>query len=158
MGGGAPPPPPKKGMSTAAIVLIVLVSLIAVFGGGCMLCVCIGVKGASDAKEKADLERRNAKSIRLEDLLTAYRTNEVRADTTYKDRYYKVIGGEVDSVTSGSVTVGTGRLIEIPMAQCMLRSDQSAKAGALSKGRRVTVRGKVTGMLLNVILQDCEIL
>jgi hypothetical protein len=163
MGGGGAAPPPKKGMSVAAIVLIILVVLIAVFGGGCLVCVCVVGKSDNDAKEKSDLDRKNAKNIRLDDLLSAYKTNEVRADTTYKDRYYRVNGGEVDDVRKGIsdqmyVTIGTGRLIEIPMVQCMLRSDQTSRASSLSKGRRINVRGKVTGLLLNVILTDCEIL
>ena len=56
------------------------------------------------------------------------------------------------------VTVGTGAAFEIPQVQCSLRSDQSNKAATLQKGQRVTVRGRVHGLMLNVQLHDCEVL
>jgi hypothetical protein len=154
-GGGAPPPPPKQGLSTAAIVLIVLVAGIVLLGGGCMMCLCIGVKGASD---QDDSDKRGARNVSVAELLNAYKANEVRADNTYKGKWLKLQGGQVDEVRSSYVMIGTGKLFEVPQVQCMLKPDQLSKASGLSKGRRVTVRGKVQMMLINVLVQDCEIM
>lgn len=154
MGGGAPPP--KQGLSTAAIILIVLVGFIVLAGGGCMLCVCIGVKGVSDQN---DTDRQNARNVAVTELLNTYKANEVRADSTYKGKWLKLQGGQVDEVRSSSVMIGTGKLLDFWQVQCMLKSDQLGKAGTLTKGRRVVVRGKVQGMLItSVLVQDCEIM
>lgn len=155
MGGGGGAPPPKQGMSTAAIILIVLVAGIVLLGGGCMMCLCVGVKGASD---QDDSDKRGARNVPIAELLNAYRANEVRADNTYKGKWIKLQGGQVDEVRSSYVMIGTGKLFEVPQVQCMLKPDQLGKASGLSKGRRVVVRGKVQMMLINVLVQDCEIL
>ena len=160
---GPPAPPQKKGMSAAAIVLIVIAVFMAMGGGGCALCICLGVKGAEEAKEKADNDRKNAAKLPIDTLLSAYKANEVRADATYKNHYYALQGGQIGDVKksigdSMYLTLGTGKAFEIPMVQCMLRSDQTSKASQLAKGRHVAVRGKVTGLFINVTLEDCEIL
>jgi hypothetical protein len=157
-GPGGAPPPPKKGMSAAAIVLIIFVALLVVGGGGCMACWCYGSNKLSEANEQDDLDRRRARNVSISELLTTYRTNEVRADNQYKGKWITVQGGQVDEVRSSYILVGTGKYLEIPEVQCLLKSDQTSKAASLSKGRRVTVRGKVTGMLVNVMLNECEIL
>lgn len=160
---GAPPPPmgggggapPKQGLSTAAIILIVLVSVIVLGGGGCMMCLCLGVKGVSDQN---DADRQNARNVAITELLSAYKANEVRADGIYKGKWIKIQGGQVDEVRSSYVMIGTGKLFEIPEVQCMLKADQLGKAASLTKGRRVVVRGKVQTVLINVLVQDCEIM
>jgi hypothetical protein len=154
-GGGGGAPPPKQGMSTAAIVLIVLVAVIVVVGGTCVTCLCVTVKGGT---EQDDADKRSARNVPIADLLNAYKANEVRADSTYKGKWIKLQGGQVDEVRSSYVMIGTGKLFEIPQVQCMLKPDQLGKASGLTKGRRVTVRGKVQMMLINVLVQDCEIL
>ncbi|APR76222.1 BclA protein [Minicystis rosea] len=156
MGGGAPPP--KKGMSTAAIILIVLGVVSALGLGGCLLCVGV-IKGkADDAKEQEALDKRRARNVAISELLNTYRTNEVRADQQFKGKWVTVQHGQVDEVRSSYIMIGTGKTLEIPQVQCLLKPDQMSRASSLSKGRHVIVRGKVQGMLLNVLLQDCELL
>lgn len=155
-GGGAPPP--KQGMSVAAIVLIVLAVLCALGGGSCVVCLCVVGKTAQDAKEQEDLDRSRARNVRADELLSSYRNNEVRADQMYKNKWVQVMGGQVDDVRSDHVLIGTGKLLEIPEVKCVLKSDQTSKAGALYKGRRVNVRGKVQGLIFHVYVTDCEIM
>jgi len=154
--GGAPPP--KKGMSAAAIVLIVLGALTATGLGGCGLCLCVFKDKADQVSEQEDLDKRRARNIGINELLSTYRTNEVRADSLYRGKWITVQGGQVDEVRSSYVLVGTGKYLEIPEVQCLLKGDQISRAASLSKGRRVTVRGKGGGMLINVLLNQCEIL
>ena len=156
MGGGAPPP--KKGMSTAAIVLIVLAVLCALGGGGCLMVFCVIKDKVDDAKEQEALDKRRARNVAIAELLNTYRTNEVRADQQFKGKWVTVQHGQVDEVRSGYVMIGTGKVLEIPQVQCLLKADQLGRASRLSKGRKVIVRGKVQGMLLNVLLQECELL
>jgi hypothetical protein len=54
--------------------------------------------------------------------------------------------------------IGTGKPQQIPEVQCLLAPDQEPKAEGVSKGQALTVRGKVHGLVLNVVLDGCEIL
>lgn len=155
MGG---PPPPKPGLSGAAIALIVIVALLAVGGGGCLMCVCYASNKADSASEQERIDKSRARNVRIDTLLSDYRSNEVRADQQYKGKWINVQGGQVDQVHSSYITLGTGKYLEIPEVQCLLKPGQSGKAATLSKGRRVTVRGKGGGQLLNVLINECEIL
>jgi hypothetical protein len=151
-------PPPKKGMSTASIVLIVLLVLLVLGGGGCAICVGVIGSKASDLAEQEKLDKSRARNVNIGTLLSDYKSNEVRADNQYKNKWLLVQGGTVDTVHSSYIMVGTGKSFEIPQVQCILKSDQTGKAAGLSKGRRVNVRGKGGGQILNVIIHDCEIL
>jgi hypothetical protein len=102
-----------------------------------------------------------AKQVELRTLLSEYRDNEVRADEAFKGHVIQTSGvvGEVkkDIVGSTYVLVGSGRQYELPVLQCTLERAQVKKAATLTKGARVTVRGRVTGLMLNVQAGDCEL-
>jgi hypothetical protein len=55
------------------------------------------------------------------------------------------------------VTVGTGQAFEFPVVQCFISKGQESKAANLSRRKQITVRGQVDGLLMNVLLKDCEI-
>ena len=150
---GPPPPPmapspqaPKGGLSTAAMTLIILAAVVALGGGGCVLCVCIGLSSSTESK-----------SVRASELISAYRSSESRADTSYRSKVVSVRGGVVDFAGRTFITLATGSATEVPELQCNLKSGQGTRASRLGKGSRVTVRGKVRGLLFNVQLDDCEI-
>ena len=164
------PPPQKKGMSTAAIVLIVIVVLIVLGVGGCMTCFCIGaaaLPGKTTTSKSSDhsssTSNESAVSVQAADILADYKGNEVRGDSKWKGKLVKISGfvGDVkkDIITDTPyVTVGTGAAFEFPMVQCSLKGGQDGAAGNLSKGQAVSVKGRVTGLLLNVQLDECEVL
>ena len=56
------------------------------------------------------------------------------------------------------VTVGTGKQFEIPTVQCTLKESNAGAATKLTKGQTITVQGDVTGLMMNVQLDDCDIL
>lgn len=159
-------PPPKQGMSTFAKIMIVLLVLGVTSVGGCLVCVGVGAKAVDDAnkKQKADVQAAKdapAADVPIATLLSEYKGNEVRADGLYKDKNIRVTG-TVDDVKKGLgggmyVTLGTGKQFEIPQVQCQLDDSDTNKAAALKKGAKVTVAGKVTGLLLNVQLDPCSI-
>lgn len=115
--------------------------------------------------ERARLEEARADAavlkVALPDLLAEYHDNEVRADGRFKGKVLRTSGlvGDVkkDILNSIYVTVGTGKMFEIPVVQCFVRSGEERRAAALSKGDRVTVRGRVEGLMMNVLVKDCEI-
>jgi hypothetical protein len=151
-------PPPKKGMSGAMIALIVVVVLLVLGGGGCAVCMCVAGGKISDIAEQEKLDKSRARNVSISTLLSDYKANEVRADQQYKNKWLNVQGGTVDTVHSSYIMVGTGKSFEIPQVQCLLKADQTHKAASLSKGRRVNIRGKGAGQILNVLIQECEIL
>lgn len=102
-----------------------------------------------------------ATPVDLKTLLGEYKDNEIRADSKFKDKVIQV-SGKVDDVKKDIldnmyVTLGTGARFEIPQVQCFLAASETSKAASLTKGSTVTVQGRVDGLMLNVLVQDCTI-
>jgi hypothetical protein len=151
-----------RGLSTGKVLAIVGVSV----GALCFIpCLIGGVvsafKGGTASSAQANAKPTEAaKPVDIRTLLGEYRDNEVRADTNYKGRIIQTTG-LVEDVKRGLmnelyVTVGTGQLLEIPVVQCLFDEAHMQKAASLSKGARVTVRGRVDGLMMNVLVRDCE--
>jgi len=160
--------PPQRGTSALKVTFLVL-------GGGFFLCfmgTCMaGVIGAANkgptrpesapSGTRAESKRPPPKTVELRTLLAEYADNEVRADSNFKDHVIQT-SGVVDDVkkdimNSVYITVGTGRQFEIPQVQCFVADEHVNKAASLSRGSRVQVRGRVQGLMMNVLVQDCEI-
>lgn len=115
-----------------------------------------GAKADSPEAEEAILE------AELRQLLAIYEDNELKGDGAYKDKLVRVTGkvGDVknDIIGDPFITVGTGRgALEIPVVQCSLSESEKTKAANLTKGQSVTVRGRVSGLMMNVLFDDCVI-
>jgi tRNA(Ile2) C34 agmatinyltransferase TiaS len=92
-------------------------------------------------------------------LAKAYDDNEVSADNTYKGKKVKISGtiediGK-DIVDAPYITLSSGEEFSAVTVQCMI--DDHASVAALKKGQRVTVIGKVSGKMMNVLVEDCTI-
>lgn len=91
-----------------------------------------------------------------------YKSNEVKADATWKGKLVQIAGvvGEVkkDFTDSIYVTLGGRGQFELENVHCMMRSDQAGAAADLVKGKAVFMRGRVKGLVIvSVIVEDCEI-
>ncbi|WP_394836347.1 OB-fold putative lipoprotein [Pendulispora rubella] len=170
--------PPKKGMSGLMIGLLIFGGCI-VFGmGSCLVCVGVGAKRAARTATSAPEPNAGAgrgavaaatptsppaaaTSVEIATLLGDYKGNEVRADGLYKGKSIRTTGKVVDIkkdvLGSMYVTVGTGKAFEIPKVQCMLNAENLAKASSLNQGQTVTVEGNVSGLMMNVLIRDCDI-
>jgi hypothetical protein len=98
--------------------------------------------------------------VAIKDLLGTYK-DKARGDNTYKGKRIEITGYASD-VKKGLcdeiyVTVSTGQAFEFPVVQCFISKGQESKAASLLKGTQITVRGQVGGLLMNVLLKDCEI-
>lgn len=117
-----------------------------------------GTPGATPAAPKAD---EPATTVDLKTLLKDYKDNEVRADGLYKDKRVQLTGkvGDIkkDMLNKIYVTLGTGAQFEMPVVQCFFDDEHTAKASALSKGQSLTVKGRVSGLMMNVLVKDCEL-
>ncbi|HTN91951.1 MAG TPA: hypothetical protein VL242_50125 [Sorangium sp.] len=105
--------------------------------------------------------REAAVKVELKQLLSEYESNEVRADSTFKGKLIQTSGtvGEVKKDITGGiyVTVGTGAPVEVPVLQCSIAESEAGAAAELSKGQKVTVRGRADGLMMNVLASGCEI-
>ncbi|MDO8649145.1 MAG: hypothetical protein Q7R81_05180 [Candidatus Peregrinibacteria bacterium] len=94
------------------------------------------------------------------DLYAAYEANAIAADDQY-DGKTLAVSGTVDSIgkdilDTPYVALQTGNIIF--SVQCMLSDDvEASQAATLSKGARITVVGRNSGKLGNIILRDCVI-
>ena len=84
-------------------------------------------------------------------LYADYKANELSADNTYKGKLVEVSGmveniGK-DILNSPYISLKTGEIIG--SVQCML--DDSA----LAEGTKVTMQGRVSGLMGNVIIKEC---
>ncbi len=118
-------------------------------------------RGVAAESTRAATNRPAPKDVELRSLLSEYADNEVRADSNFKNHVIQTSGivddVKKDIMDSVYITVGTGRRFEIPQVQCFVADDQVSKAANLSKGSRVSVRGRVRGLMMNVLVHDCEI-
>lgn len=153
-----------RGMSTGKILLLVFGGLGMCFFGTCM----VGAVGMAMNKPRAgsssgtnSTAAASAKYVDIRTLLSEYTDNEVRADSTFKGRYVQIDGvvNDVkrDVLNTIYVTLGSG-VLEVIQVQCFFNEGQAKKAASLSRGTRVSVRGRVDGLLMNVLMKDCEFL
>jgi hypothetical protein len=124
-------------------------------------------KAATEAKVKADASARAAAieasifKVPVATMLSEYKNNEIRGDTLYKGKTVQITGrvGDTkrDIMNDIYVTVGTGEMFEIPVVQCFFDDKWANAAAQLSKGQSITIRGRVEGLMMNVLVKDCEI-
>jgi hypothetical protein len=164
-------PPQKQGMSTLVKVLIALLVIGVTGVGGCVVCVGIGAKvgadaitdAAASAKKVDDTAKAAAITVGIDQLLNDYKANEVRADEAYKGKYI-VTGGIVqdvkkdlgDSIYVTIAPIGAKGFVH-PVVQCFPPDTEKADAMKLDKGSRVAVKGRVDGLLFNVLVKECAL-
>ncbi len=118
-----------------------------------------------EADEKARLAKLRVEAsivhTAIGELLGEYKDNELRADGKFKGKVVQVTG-VVDAVKTDVtghiyVSVGTGKPLEISVLQCFFAASEAAGVSSLSRGEKVTVRGRVAGLTMNVLARDCEL-
>ena len=104
--------------------------------------------------EKEDITKN---TIPAKDLTASYEANEVNADENYKGKTFYVSGKitdiKKDMLDDIYVTLeGDQTFREV---QCYF--DDKATASKLSKGMNVTFKGKCDGLMMNVLMKDCQL-
>jgi hypothetical protein len=99
--------------------------------------------------------------ITAEELYAAYEANQVAADAQYKDKILKVTGvinsiGK-DILDTPYVVITGGGEYEVWGVQCMFGKKDESELAQLTKGQIVTIQGKCSGYLINVLLDDCSL-
>lgn len=92
------------------------------------------------------------------DLIAAYENNEVNADSIYKNKRVQISGvvSEIgkDLLDDPYITIAPTRGLNAREIQCEI---DEKSAASLKKGQKVTVIGLVTGLVMNVQLEDCKL-
>ena len=140
-------------------------------GSGCLIAigvvVVLGVLGKMGKdREASEVSQagqpgstKQVQRVEITTLLGNYEDNEIRADGAFKGHIVEFSGivGDIKKDILGDiyVTVGTGKSFEIPKAQCFFGDSHAAAVSRLSGGARITVRGRVEGLMMNVLVKDC---
>ena len=100
-------------------------------------------------------------SVTAQRLVEDYKANEVAADQKYNDRTLEVTGivGDIKKDILGKIYVvlGSGKQYEVRQVQCFFSDDWADRAARLKKGQRITISGRCTGLMMNVLLDGCVI-
>ena len=108
-------------------------------------------------ERKKEIESRENQTVSAKDLFYTYQQNEVSADNNFKDKWFYV-EGVVDDIKKDImddiyVTLKTGEMFG--NIQCFL--DDADVASQLQKGQKITVYGKCSGLMMNVLMKDCKV-
>lgn len=106
-------------------------------------------------------KRTNVNRVGISQILNEYKSNEVAADEKYKDRKVQVTGiinsiGK-DLLGTMYVTLGTGQQFELYFFQAMFDDEYKSQIVSLRKGDKITVVCRVTGLIINVLAEECEL-
>lgn len=99
--------------------------------------------------------------ITAERLMADYKANEIAADEKYKGKILEVTGiikeiGKDIFEDNMFVALESGGKLEIRSVQCFLEENLRKKAASLSKGHRITLRGRCEGMIADIKIKNCE--
>lgn len=145
-------------------VIKYLFIVFAVIIGLAILIVVINPAG-SDKKEVTQVQQspqpqEQAIAVTAAKLLQDYEANEVSADAQYKGKIVEVsgaintIGKDILDTPYVSLSTGGGSFFSI---QCMFEKSDQAQLATLSKDTRITLRGRVSGKLGNIIVRECSV-
>lgn len=100
-------------------------------------------------------------AISASEIVEIYAGNELNGDAKFKGRTI-LIEGIVDRVATDLfgtpfVTIGSGKQMEIRQVQAMFKDGDAPKLATLKPGQAITIRGKVDGLMMNVVVRGCEI-
>jgi hypothetical protein len=120
-----------------------------------------GAQLAVAKSEEAPAAKEEVVDVRIGEILSAYKANEVGADNRYKGKLIRTTG-VIDSVKKDImdnlyVTIGTGASFEIPQVQAFFDDSMNNQLGQLQKGTKLTVVCRVDGLMMNVIGKECVI-
>ena len=115
------------------------------------------IDSIAKVEKLAKYEERKSQTIQARNLYNTYQANEVSADKNFKDKKFYVEGvvGDIgkDILDYIYVTLKTGDYIG--SIQCYIEDEDVA--ANLQKGQTITVYGTCEGLMMNVLMKDCEV-
>lgn len=110
-----------------------------------------------DSVAKAEKEEIKKNTILAPNLTSYYAENEVKADNELKGKTFYVSGTitDVKKDIMGKIYVTLKGHELFRQVQCYF--DDEEAAAKLSKGSKVTFKGTCHGLLINVLMKECEL-
>ncbi len=95
-------------------------------------------------------------------LVNDYKANEVSADIKYKNKMVEISGtiksiGK-DILDQPYVAIAGNSSDTFTDVQCMFDKSDQDQLASLSKNTKITLRGRVDGILMNVLIRDCIVI
>jgi len=156
----------KKLLMWVVIGLVGLIVLVAIFGGEekskAASRSADSTESTSEGKAKPKEESEPPMQVTADELLNAYKENEVAANQKYKGKRL-MVKARIDSIAAGIgdapfLVLKAGGQYEFLLPQAHLASGEEAAAASLKKGQQITLlcvgRSEVAGAPM---LGDCRI-
>lgn len=94
-------------------------------------------------------------------IIADYKANEILADSTYKGKLVAVTG-TVDSIAKDIldnpfITLTNEAEYSFESVQCIFSKSQEAELANIVKNQSITLQGRVSGKLGNVLVRECSI-
>lgn len=136
-------------------VLALLLMLVVV-----MACTRSNRNSSSNTAGPSTSQSSSSDEMTADALFDEYQKDKAAADQKYKGKVL-TITGTVDSVKMGAsgnpyVLMKTSNLIL--RVQFLFKKKDESALSRLRKGDQATIRGRVSGRIGNVLLEDCEVL
>ena len=121
----------------------------------------VGSMESEEKTQKAVTSQDPVATLTAKELFKAYEDNEVSADAKYKDKIVQVSGviEDIGKDLTDSIYVilrvdphGIGGI------QCFFSDSDAGRVANFRKGQHLTVKGKCSGKMMNVLIRGCVIL
>jgi len=93
-------------------------------------------------------------------LYSDYKANEIAADTSYKGKTLEITGAvnEIKKDITNTMYVTLKGDQYFGDVQCYFNDKYTSQLANLKKGQQLTVKGKCDGLMMNVLIKNCEII
>lgn len=97
--------------------------------------------------------------IEAKDLVNEFRNNETEANKQFVDKILLVNGKvtNVETDANGQITLFLDGNDPLSAVVCSFSKDETITSGDKVQGTELSIKGKCTGMLMDVILNECSI-
>lgn len=112
-------------------------------------------------KKPADIRKEKAAfSISAADLVAAFNADEAAANKKYVDQIIgvrgKITGIKTDSSGQATVFLDSGDMLSA--VTCSFYKEETPSLATIQQGQVVSIKGKCTGKLMDVVLNKCSII
>lgn len=113
------------------------------------------------APEQSKAPAEEVVKVTASKMIADYKANEISADATYKGKLVAVSGsvGSIakDIMDNPYITITNDEAYSFESVQCVFSKSQEAELAGVSKKQAITLQGRVSGKLGNVIVRECSI-
>jgi hypothetical protein len=131
-----------------SLILTLSLTLSVMLAAGC----------ASEESVEQEVSRQKASyRVSAYQLYEDYAANEIAADKKYKKMILEVSGDVVDigKGATGTIYIALQGDPHIGVVKCFFSKNAEDKIAGISKGQYVTIKGKCSGKMINMLLSGC---